>query len=111
MKECSKCKTFKEFKDFYKKGDRLQPYCKPCFNHYCMARWTKRKLEAIEYLGGCCIRCGYSKYHGALEFHHRDPTNKEFEWTKTRLLNKKAMLTEIDKCDLLCANCHRELHA
>lgn len=37
-------------------------------------RWIKRKLDAIEYLGGKCISCGYSKYYGALEFHHRDPT-------------------------------------
>ena len=67
------------------------------------------KLKAIEYKGGRCQNCGYSRFHGALEFHHRDPNIKDFEiarcnrgWDKIK--------TEIDKCDLLCANCHREVH-
>lgn len=74
-------------------------------------RWTKRKLKAIEYLGGQCIRCGYNKYYGALHFHHRDPTTKSGNWTKIRLWNWARIEEELDKCDLLCANCHSEEHS
>ena len=73
-------------------------------------RWRQRKLDAIQYKGGKCQVCGYSKYYGALEFHHRNPEEKEFAWQKMRLVSKDRLTAELDKCDLLCANCHREIH-
>lgn len=73
-------------------------------------RWKKRKIEAITYKGGACSKCGYSKYYGALHFHHRDPSTKEASWNKIRLWPWDKVLTELDKCDLLCANCHAEEH-
>ncbi len=68
-----------------------------------------KKKRAVDYKGGKCQNCGYSKCLKALEFHHRDPKKKRFtiarltnpEWSKIR--------KELDKCDLLCANCHREI--
>ena len=76
-------------------------------------RWKrKRKQRAIDYKGGVCSRCGYSICINALEFHHLDPTNKEAA-ISTYLRNKKnwkSMKIELDKCILLCANSHRELH-
>ena len=78
--------------------------------HNQMERWKRRKREAIEYKGGACSVCGYSKYYGALHFHHRDPSTKEANWTKIRLWTWNKVLTELDKCDLLCANCHAEEH-
>lgn len=74
-------------------------------------RWIKRKIKAIEYLGGKCIKCGYDKYHGALQFHHRNPKEKTANWNKIRLWSWPKVLEELDKCDLLCANCHAEEHA
>lgn len=41
-------------------------------------RMRKLKSQMIEYKGGCCVRCGYKKYQGALEFHHTDPKEKDF---------------------------------
>jgi len=67
---------------------------------------------AIEYKGGKCQICGYSKYQGALDLHHIDPREKDFalgqkgytrSWVKIR--------EELDKCILLCATCHREVEA
>ena len=81
------------------------------FNSYCIERWKRRKIEAIEYKGGKCQVCGYDKYYGALEFHHRDPNEKGVDWGKMRLMSKEKLLAELDKCDILCANCHREAHA
>jgi hypothetical protein len=75
-----------------------------------MARWIKRKKDAIKYKGGGCCRCGYNKYYGALEFHHRNPDEKECDWVKLRLKSWDSITKELDKCDLVCRNCHAEIH-
>ena len=77
---------------------------------------TKRRklirLKAIELLGGKCMKCGYNKRNEALEFHHRNPTEKDFSISKRGYCRSwEKVSKEIQKCDLLCANCHRELHA
>lgn len=72
-------------------------------------RQTLRE-EAIAHLGGRCQICGYDRCPEALEFHHLDPGEKDF--TISRRLGKlSALLPELRKCALLCANCHREVHA
>jgi len=68
-----------------------------------------RKLGVIAALGipVACQRCGYDKYAGALDFHHRDPLTKKF------LVGNRALSSAVEearKCDLICANCHREIH-
>ena len=69
-----------------------------------------RKLWAIEYLGGICGSCG-EKFHPAVyEFHHKDPTTKDRDPSKMLGLSLKRLQDELDKCSLLCANCHRLLH-
>ena len=59
--------------------------------------------------GSKCERCGYDKCSYALEFHHRNPEEKEFPISGFRTMNRKRLKAEADKCDLLCANCHREI--
>lgn len=75
-----------------------------------MERWKKRKVKAIEYLGGKCKDCNNIFHPNVFEFHHRDGEIKEANWTKTRLWSWDRVLKELDKCDLLCANCHRIRH-
>jgi 5-methylcytosine-specific restriction endonuclease McrA len=66
------------------------------------------KRFAIEYMGGCCQVCGYNKCDAALHFHHLNPNEKDFnisseyDWDKVQL--------ELEKCILLCSNCHIEAH-
>lgn len=60
--------------------------------------------------GGKCAICGYEKYTGALEFHHIDPSQKDFTISNDRAKLEES-IEESKKCVLLCANCHRELHA
>lgn len=67
------------------------------------------KLKALEYKGGSCQSCEYNKCINALEFHHIDPSKKDFAISKTAKAWEK-MKTELGKCVLLCANCHREIH-
>jgi len=71
-------------------------------------RRRKLKQMVIEYKGGRCMICGYKRYAGALDLHHRGDSPKSFglsmrgltrSWAKTK--------SEADKCILLCANCHR----
>lgn len=55
--------------------------------------------------------CGYNRYPGALEFHHRDPKEKDFTISsRAHLTFDERVKQELDKCDLLCSNCHRERH-
>jgi len=71
-----------------------------------------RKEQALEYMGNCCKKCGYDKCKSALEFHHLDETKKDFGISQdgnTRTWDQ--VKKELDKCVLLCANCHREIHA
>jgi len=67
------------------------------------------KVRAIAYKGGQCQRCGYDKCLAALDFHHRDPGAKDIS-LGSKVLRWETVWQELDKCDLLCANCHREVH-
>lgn len=70
------------------------------------------KQKAIEYKGGKCELCGYQKYRGALDLHHLNPAGKSFAISQrghSRAWNRVKI--ELDKCVLVCANCHREIEA
>lgn len=75
-------------------------------------RGLKRKYEAVLQKGGKCERCGYDKNLSALEFHHRNPEEKEFQIDIRRFSNTnlETLKKELDKCELLCSNCHHEHH-
>lgn len=75
-------------------------------------RRNKLKDLSIEYKGGKCMICGYSKCKGALEFHHLDPSEKDFGISSNgNIRSWEAIKHELDKCIMVCANCHREIHA
>jgi predicted HNH restriction endonuclease len=74
-------------------------------------RWRKLKLKAIEYKGGSCVHCGYDKHPSALQFHHNDPIEKDAVWNKLKLRSWDKITLELDKCSLLCANCHSIVHS
>lgn len=69
------------------------------------------KLKAVNYLGGKCAICGYDSCVEALEFHHINPEEKEFAISGKFNISWEKLKHELDKCQLLCANCHRELHS
>jgi transposase len=84
--------------------------CSKCRSEAVAARRRRIKQILVEEAGGCCVRCGYDRYLGALEFHHRDPSKKLFHLGLgglTRSLEK--MRAEAAKCDLVCSNCHAEI--
>ncbi len=92
---------------------KKKQYCsKRCSGKYHMARKREElKIKAVVYLGGKCQICGYSRCYAALEFHHRDPSKKDFGIAyKGAVRAWEIVKKELDKCDLLCSNCHKELH-
>lgn len=75
-------------------------------------RRKKIKAMAVEYKGGKCVFCNYNKCKDALHFHHLDPKKKEFHLGLSGLTRSwERVRKEADKCILVCANCHSELHA
>jgi len=84
-----------------------------CKNKTCVDRFRReQKRKAVEYLGGKCECCGYDKCLDALEFHHRDPNAKDFGISSSGITYKwERLRVELDKCMLVCSNCHKEIHA
>jgi 5-methylcytosine-specific restriction endonuclease McrA len=95
-------------KNFYKSA---KYQCKSCWNK----RTYKAGIDKLNKIkmsrGGKCEMCGYSKYLGALQWHHLDSSIKEYAIGHRRGLKETQLLQEISKCQLLCANCHSEVHA
>lgn len=96
---------------FFLRKDSNSYRCLQCRRDYA-SNWTKKqRLKAVNYLGGKCKICGYSRCTAALVFHHRDPSQKKFLINNATAAKPwKILKEEIDKCDLLCANCHAEIH-
>ena len=92
-------------------GTNLSSYCKECSNVQTLTRQRNLKKDAINYKGGKCVSCGYNKCQGALEFHHIDPNEKDFTIAHVRHTSFEKIKEELDKCILLCSNCHREIHS
>jgi len=115
--ECTRCKHTLPIGDFYIcKDGRIYSYCKGCD----CKRQTQRKRDlkevAVSHFGGSCVRCGYSRHVSGLDFHHTHPKLKDFSLSHyTKGLQNGALTgelkKELEKCELVCACCHREIHA
>jgi len=84
--------------------------CKQCHNADKVNRKTRNKERAIEYLGGKCKDCGEVYIKDVYDFHHRNPKEKDFSIGNSLLYKWEKIEPELDKCDLLCSNCHRIRH-
>lgn len=109
MSKQYKCKECGENnkENFYGKS---KGHCKNCHNKKLIKKRQTNLEVAREILGNKCCKCGYNKCKQALEFHHVDPTKKDFVIGGSRYGREK-LLKEITKCILVCANCHREIHS
>jgi len=86
--------------------------CKKCNVEAVQNRRIRLKEKAVQYKGGKCEICGYDKCVDALDFHHNNPEEKEFSiGSKGYTRSWERVKKELDKCTLVCANCHRELHS
>lgn len=85
--------------------------CCACSVQYSYHYMKRSKAKAMAYLGGVCGLCGYSKSLSALTFHHKNPLFKSFNLAGTGLCKAwDKLVLELDKCQLLCFNCHNEVH-
>jgi transposase len=106
----SRCKHHGET-SFVREG-RGYYRCKRCRLERVSQRRRLIKRKLVEEAGGKCLICGYDRCQQVLQFHHLDPTTKEFHLGQngvTRSLEKSR--AEARKCILLCANCHGEVEA
>ena len=118
-KKCPKCQEIKKIGEFYNRSNANRKhdtggYCKICSNKYHVSRVREVKLKMIEYKGGSCQKCGLTikkSHYSVFDFHHRDPKEKDVNFAKIKYQKWEVIQKEIDKCDLLCANCHRLEHA
>lgn len=130
MKECYKCGEKKELSEFSQnknKKDNLNSECKNCQTKYFKEyyknnkekhiksvsktqNYKKIKLAKIKKEKGCC-KCGYKDHSSALHFHHKDQKQKEFTIASNYHHDLDLLLIEIEKCDVICANCHAIEHA
>lgn len=114
-KSCSKHGVIEHVLESRTSGYRYR--CSICLKGYTKSRVQavadqrkRNKIKYVEYLGGKCSVCGYNKCMEALDFHHKDPTKKEHAICDGRTRSFEKAKIELDKCVLLCANCHREVH-
>lgn len=133
LKFCPKCKSWLPLTVFgkgAKSKDKLYCYCKRCVQIYVKEFKTVNKTIILKRDRGYratrakkwmvilnerdllhCSLCGYNKCFAALDFHHIDPATKEYHISKMfGLAPNKKRIAELDKCLVLCSNCHRELH-
>lgn len=113
-KICSKCGQKKSLSDFHKNGfdnqgnQKYRGYCKDCANKRERDRYREKK-DFINSQKTKCEKCGETRVY-VLDFHHRDKKEKDFTIGKLNKGSLEILQQEIDKCSVLCANCHREFH-
>jgi hypothetical protein len=133
-KVCRKCKVEQPITKFRKmppkaRAGKIKIYtsgvCTPCivqnntkninkdresYNLRIRNKRKQRKEWAVEYKGGKCSKCELTFHPAAYDFHHLDPNEKDFNPCNLLTCSIKRIKEELDKCVLLCSNCHRILH-
>ncbi len=87
---------------------KLKPNCKQCEKTNKFSRYYSIMQKVFGQLE--CEICGYDRVLHALELHHLDATEKEIDPSQMKSFQEVKIVQEMEKCQLLCANCHREAH-
>lgn len=117
-KSCTRCGETKPAAAFQRRPSAksgLASWCRRCRQAhsngvYAPAKRRERKQQIISLKGGACRRCGGVFPHYVYDLHHRDPAEKEIGMTDLQDKAWARVEAELEKCDLLCANCHRIAH-
>lgn len=116
MKRCSKCKVEHPVSFFSRNkttADGLQFWCKTCSRQAIQPQTETRRAKLLElakqFKNKPCMDCGGQYPAVAMDFDHRPDEEKLFSITRAYMDNysDEEILAEIEKCDLVCANCHR----
>lgn len=128
MKECGVCKISKpDTEEFFpKRGNKLNTQCKECLANYrkkhynlnkekYLLKSNKNRLKFAQWFDDFkktlkCKICAEDRFW-VLDFHHRDSSTKDYNISTLRQWgSKEKLLRELEKCDVLCSNCHRDYH-
>ena len=120
-KICSLCKKEKSLDNYYSNGytpngtQKFKGKCKSCLDTELRSKRQDGIRETLKYLGRdyACENCGYCNNYAALCFHHKDPSNKDIEISDISVTSADyigKLKLEIEKCVVLCHNCHMETH-
>jgi hypothetical protein len=93
-----------------KDNKKYRQLYKELYNKKAKERRNERKLRAIEYKGNACEHCKQSFHPAAFDFHHLDPKQKDRDPGLMMSASDETLFKELDKCILLCSNCHRIYH-
>lgn len=109
---CIKCQTVCPKENFYRyRNNAPHQWCKGCVRQKAVVSQHRFKLEAIAYKGGVCVDCERMPHPAAMTFHHLDPSQKNYQLSAAREKTlSEAVKRELDKCVLLCRNCHAIRH-
>ena len=107
---CGEMKPAEEFNFLYKDKGKRMSICKECEHETKRATRESKKLvlESLKSVGCAC--CG-EKDKVCLDFHHYDPSEKEFNMSSALTKPFRKMIEEAAKCIVTCSNCHRKIHA
>lgn len=110
---CFECSPFKAHNtvDLTKSSQYFRYNRRQYHREYMYKRIKAIQKRAVDFAGGQCTICGYDKCIDALEFHHKDVSQKSFGIAQRYSYKWVDLKKEIAKCILLCANCHREVGA
>lgn len=111
-KWCNYEKSWVPIANFYvSKNGLIQAYCQQCNRRKLLQRTTQTKRRAVMYCGDKCADCGNQFPDRVYDFHHIDPAHKDFKLSSAYFMRWRKLEAELDKCVLLCSNCHRIRHA
>lgn len=119
--QCGRCERWLPDDGFYflqtgpRAGTRMFP-CRECSRRarpkYKPASYAKRRRLLAALKDKPCAMCAGRFHPAAMDFHHRDPASKDPDFNgHASTWSVKRLLKEIEKCDVVCANCHRTFHA
>lgn len=109
-RKCNRCGLVLPLDSYYKTKKRVFRTCKECYKIRSKEYYDNKVYEVSKYKASCgCLKCGDSR-HYVLEFHHKDPSQKDFSISDKARTSLESLMSEIEKCVVLCSNCHHEFH-
>lgn len=112
-KVCKKSKPLNKFNRYYNGREARRTVCMSCQYLAVNSSQRARRIEAFKRFGERCEDCGLKSSkdnYVVFDFHHLDPSKKEFSFKSGKYISDKNFFRELKKCVMLCSNCHRLRH-
>jgi transposase/predicted RNA-binding Zn-ribbon protein involved in translation (DUF1610 family) len=113
LKKCNACLQEKDLSNYVLRKDRPGVYtttCNACVSKSIIEKEKKVKSHLVSLCGGKCAKCGGVFENSQYDFHHTDPEHKDFKISEKKHSNLQLVLSELEKCIMVCSNCHNHIH-